>query len=188
MRYLQAQLILDYGINLLRKGRDTVNIIFKRKSVRSYLDIDVDDSTVEEIIRAGMAAPSAKNQRPWEFYVVRNKETLAKLATCTPYARPVAKAPVAIVACYRTKDVYEPMMTLLDMSCCCENMLIQAAAMEMGSVWLSFAPHPERQEPAKRALNLPEDLEVFAVLPVGYPAAQGKPIDRFEPARIHWEE
>ena len=165
-----------------------MNIIFKRKSVRSYLDIDVDDTTVEEIIRAGMAAPSAKNQRPWEFYVVRNKETLAKLATCPPYARPVAKAPVAIVACYRTKDVFEPMMTLLDMSCCCENMLIQAAAMDMGSVWLSFAPHPERQEPAKKALNLPEDLEVFAVFPIGYPSAQGKPIDRFDPARIHWEE
>ena len=78
-----------------------MNIIFKRKSVRTYLDIDVDDVTVEQIIRAGMAAPSAKNQRPWEFYVVRNKETLAKLATCTPYARPVANAPVAIVACYR---------------------------------------------------------------------------------------
>ncbi|MBR2182383.1 MAG: nitroreductase family protein, partial [Acidaminococcaceae bacterium] len=87
-----------------------MNIIFKRKSVRTYLDIDVDDATVEQIIRAGMAAPSAKNQRPWEFYVVRNKETLAKLATCTPYARPVASAPVAIVACYRTKDVFEPMM------------------------------------------------------------------------------
>ena len=165
-----------------------MNIIFKRKSVRTYLDIDVDDATVEQIIRAGMAAPSAKNQRPWEFYVVRNKETLAKLATCTPYARPVANAPVAIVACYRTKGIFEPMMTLLDMSCCCENMLIQAAALEMGSVWLSFAPHPERQEPAKKILNLPEDLEVFAVLPVGYPQGQGKIIDRFDPARIHWEE
>ena len=80
-----------------------MNIIFKRKSVRTYLDIDVDDASVEQIIRAGMAAPSAKNQRPWEFYVVRNKETLAKLATCTPYSRPVANAPVAIVACYRTR-------------------------------------------------------------------------------------
>lgn len=85
-----------------------MNIIFKRKSVRTYLDIDVDDASVEQIIRAGMAAPSAKNQRPWEFYVVRNKETLAKLATCTPYSRPVANAPVAIVACYRTNDLFAP--------------------------------------------------------------------------------
>ena len=165
-----------------------MNIIFKRKSVRTYLDIDVDDATIEQIIRAGMAAPSAKNQRPWEFYVVRNKETLEKLAACTPYARPVANAPVAIVACYRTKDLFAPLMPLLDMSCCCENMLIQAAAMDMGSVWISFAPHAERQEPAKKILNLPENLEVFAILPVGYPMAQGKPIDRFDASRIHWEE
>ena len=165
-----------------------MNIIFKRKSVRSYLDIDVDDATIEQIIRAGMAAPSAKNQRPWEFYVVHNRETLEKLAACSPFGRPMAKAPVAIVACYRTKDLYEPVMKLLDMSCCCENMLIQAAALDMGSVWLSFAPHPERQEPAKKVLNLPENVEVFAVLPVGYPMGEGKVIDRFDPARIHWEE
>ena len=165
-----------------------MNIIFKRKSIRSYLDIDVDDMTIEQIIRAGMAAPSAKNQRPWEFYVVRNKEMLEKLAACSPYGRPMAKAPVAIVACYRTNDLYEADMALLDMSCCCENMLIQASALDMGCVWLSFAPLKERQEPAKKVLNLPENLEVFAVLPVGYPMGEGKPVDRFDPARIRWEE
>ena len=165
-----------------------MNIIFKRKSIRTYLDIEVDDATVEQIIRAGMTAPSAKNQRPWEFYVVRNKETLQKLSACSPYGRPMANASVAIVACYRTKGLFEPMMTLLDMSCCCENMLIQAAALDMGSVWLSFAPHPERQEPAKKVLGLPEDLEIFAVLPVGYPKGESKPVDRFDASRIHWEE
>ena len=119
---------------------------------------------------------------------MRNKETLEKLAQCSPYGRPMAKAPVAIVACYRTKGLYAPAMPLLDMSCCCENMLIQAAALDMGSVWLSFAPHQERQEPAKKVLNLPEDLEVFAVLPVGYPTGEGKIVDRFDESRIHWEE
>ena len=165
-----------------------MNIIFKRKSIRTYLDIDVDDATVEQIIRAGMAAPSAKNQRPWEFYVVRNKETLQKLSACSPYGRPMANAPAAIVACYRTKGLFVPDMVLLDMSCCCENMLIQAAALDMGSVWLSFAPLRERQEPAKKVLGLPENLEVFAVLPVGYPMGEGKPADRFDASRIHWEE
>ena len=164
-----------------------MNIIFKRKSIRSYLDIDVDDMTIEQIIRAGMAAPSAKNQRPWEFYVVRDKELLAKLAACSPYGRPVANAPVAIVACYRTTDLFTEEMVLLDMSCCCENMLIQASALDMGSVWISFAPRKERQEPAKKVMNLPENLEVFAVLPVGYPMGAGRPVDRFDAARIHWE-
>ncbi|MBQ8920509.1 MAG: nitroreductase family protein [Acidaminococcaceae bacterium] len=165
-----------------------MNIIFKRKSIRTYLDIDVDDATVEQIIRAGMAAPSAKNQRPWEFYVVRNKETLQKLSACSPYGRPMVNAPVAIAACYRTNSLFVPDMVLLDMSCCCENMLIQAAALDMGSVWLSFAPLKERQEPAKKVLGLPENLEVFAVLPVGYPMGEGKPVDRFDASRIHWEE
>ena len=64
--------------------------IFKRVSMRTFLDIDVDDATIEKVLRAGMQAPSAVNQRPWEFYVVRNKQILAGLAKCSPYAGPVA--------------------------------------------------------------------------------------------------
>lgn len=52
---------------LFRKGTQIMNIIFKRKSVRTYLDIDVDDASVEQIIRAGMAAPSARTNGPGSF-------------------------------------------------------------------------------------------------------------------------
>lgn len=159
--------------------------VFKRVSMRTFLNVDVEEATVEQILRAGMAAPSAKNQRPWEFYVVRNRERLAQLASCSPYAGPLRNAPVVIVACCRTRGLAEPEMAYLDMSCCCENMLLEAARLDMGSVWISFAPLKERQEPAKKVLSLPEGLEVFAALPVGYPLAEGKQRDRFDSTRIH---
>lgn len=162
-----------------------MDAIFKRVSMRTFLDIDVDDVTIERILRAGMAAPSAKNQRPWEFYVIRNKEILKALSTCTPYAGPLRNAPVAIAACYRTNGLAEAEMVGLDMSCCCENMLLEAAAMDMGSVWLSFAPLPERQTAGEKVLALPENLKLFAVLPIGYPMAEAKQRDRFDPNRIH---
>ena len=47
--------------------------IFKRMSIRRFTDETVDDEAIRQIIRAGMAAPSSKNQRPWEFYVIRDK-------------------------------------------------------------------------------------------------------------------
>lgn len=162
-----------------------MNPIFKRVSMRTFLNIDVDEATIEQILRAGMAAPSAKNQRPWEFYIVRNREILMRLSACSPYAGPLRNAPVAIAACCRTGELAEPEMAYLDMSCCCENMLLEAAELDMGCVWISFAPLKERQEPAKKVLSLPEDLEVFAVLPIGYPMAEARQRDRFDPSRIH---
>ena len=114
--------------------------IFKRISIRRFTDKAVDDEAIRQIIRAGMAAPSSKNQRPWEFYVIRDRETLEALAKCSPFGIPIRNAQVAIAACYRNKDLKEPEMVLLDMSCCCENMLLEAAELGLGSVWISFAP------------------------------------------------
>ena len=159
--------------------------IFKRVSMRTFLDIDVDDATIEKILRAGMQAPSAVNQRPWEFYVVTNKQVLADLAKCSPYAGPVAKAPTAIVAVYRTTNLEAPEFVHMDMSCCVENMLLEAAQLDMGSVWISVAPVPDRMEKAKAVLTLPEDREVFAILPIGYPMGEARQRDRFDAARIH---
>ena len=90
--------------------------IFERVSVRTYLDIEVDDQSLEQILRAGMQAPSAVNQRPWEFYIVTRKEVRTALSQCSPYAGPVAKAPVAIVAVARKTHVEVPEMVPMDMS------------------------------------------------------------------------
>jgi nitroreductase len=159
--------------------------IFERVSVRTYLDIDVEDQSLEKIIRAGMQAPSAVNQRPWEFYVVTRKEVRDALSKCSPYAGPAAKAPVAIVAVARKTHLEVPEMVPMDMSCCVENMLLEAAHLHLGSVWISVAPVPERMAKAKAALGLPDDQEVFAILPVGYPLGEAKQRDRFDATRIH---
>ena len=71
--------------------------IYERRSVRSYSDKYVKEEKIEQILKAGMQAPSAGNQRPWEFLVVRDREILEKLAEASPYAKCVDKAPVAIV-------------------------------------------------------------------------------------------
>lgn len=71
--------------------------IITRTSVRSYQDKPVEDSKIEKLLRAGMAAPSAVNIQPWHFIVVKNKATLQKIAEITPNARMAKEAPLAIV-------------------------------------------------------------------------------------------
>ncbi len=78
-----------------------MNEIFHRTSIRKYLDKPVEDEKIETILQAAMAAPSAGNQQPWEFYVVKDKTTLEKLSKTSPYASCCTSAPLAFVACYR---------------------------------------------------------------------------------------
>ncbi len=78
-----------------------MNSIFHRTSVRKYTNQPVEQEKIEKILRAGMAAPSAMNQQPWEFYVVEYKEVLEKLSTCSQFAVSVEKSAVTFVVCYR---------------------------------------------------------------------------------------
>ena len=74
------------------------DVVFQRRSIRKYQARPVEPEKVERILRAGMQAPSACNQRPWEFFVVENREKIAALAKVTPYTGCAAGAPLRISA------------------------------------------------------------------------------------------
>lgn len=78
-----------------------MNSIFKRVSIRKYQDKPVEQEKIERMLRAAMAAPSACNQQPWEFYVATDKEVIGKLADSSPFAGCAKNAPVVFVPCYR---------------------------------------------------------------------------------------
>lgn len=93
-----------------------MNSIFHRISVRKYEDRPVEKEKIMEILRAGMQAPSACNQQPWEFYVVTDKEKIQKLSKVTPYTGCAAGAPVVIVPVYHTEGLIAPSFTQIDMA------------------------------------------------------------------------
>ena len=70
-----------------------MNSIFHRVSIRKFQDKPVEPEKIETLLRAAMAAPSARNQQPWEFYVVTNKDLIQKLSTVSPYAGCAKDAP-----------------------------------------------------------------------------------------------
>ena len=77
--------------------------IFHRISVRKFEDRPIEKEKIVQVLKAGMQAPSACNQQPWEFYVVTDKEKIQELSTATPYSKCAAGAPVVIVPVYRTE-------------------------------------------------------------------------------------
>lgn len=164
---------------------ETMSSIFKRVSIRKYEDRPVEQEKIERILRAAMAAPSACNQQPWEFYVVTDKELIKKLSECSPYAGCAKDAPVVLVPCYR-KTCLLPLFAQLDMSAAVENLLLEASELGLGAVWMGIAPREERMEAVGKILSLPEKLAAFAIVPCGYPAEEREQQDRYEECRVHY--
>lgn len=162
-----------------------MNSIYHRISVRKYEERPVEKEKITEILRAGMQAPSAGNQQPWEFYVVTSQTVKDELSKCSSYAGCAAKAPVVIVPVYRKNGNRFPSMVLEDMSIAQENMWLMADSLGLGGVWLGVAPEEDRMERVKRALSLPDDVEAFSLFPVGYPAESRPQQERFREDRIH---
>ncbi len=165
-----------------------MNAIFSRASVRDFLTTPLSNEQIDSLLRAGMAAPSAGNQQPWEFYVVQSQGLLYSLSKVSPYAYPAQKAPCAIVPCYRTSALRFAPYAQIDMSACCQNLLLQAVELGLGAVWLGIAPEHDRMQMVKTILRLPEGIEPFAIIPVGYPQKEVRPQDRYNPHRIHFVE
>ena len=89
-------------------GTKEMNEIFHRVSIRKYQDKPVENEKIMQILRAGMQAPSAGNQQPWEFFVVTNKEKIRELSMSHQYAGCAAGAPVLIVPVYRKEGLCAP--------------------------------------------------------------------------------
>ena len=130
--------------------------IYHRTSVRKYTEDRVERSRIMQILRAAMAAPSAGNQQPWEFFVVRDPETIRKLSEVHPYAGCAAGANVVIVSAYR-EDVQMPEYAQIDMSIAMENLWLETDAQGLGGVWLGIAPIEERMQKVEEILGMRRD-------------------------------
>ena len=118
--------------------------LFHRVSIRKFKDEAVSNEDIGYILEAAMAAPSAKNQQPWEFYVVENREVLKQLGESSPFSAPAGKAPVAIVTAYR-EECDLPEFAQIDMSIMMENLWLAAGQRAFGIFALGY-PDEERTQ------------------------------------------
>ena len=170
--------------------KDTMTVIAERTSIRRYeAGRDVPDEVVEKLLRAAMAAPTAVNLQPWEFIVVRDKGTLAKLAAANRFGGMIATAPLAIVVCGDTLQEArgEPnKWWMLDCSAATENLLLAATAQGLGAVWTAVYPHEDRIAAVREILSIPTRYVPLCVVPVGYPAdPTATPKNKWKPKKIH---
>ena len=159
--------------------------LFHRVSIRKYKDEAVSNEDIGYILEAAMAAPSAKNQQPWEFYVVENREVLKQLGESSPFSAPAGKAPVAIVTAYR-EECDLPEFAQIDMSIMMENLWLAADEIGLGGVWLGVAPREDRMKDVEKIVGIPAGQRVFGIFALGYPDEERTQQDRFDQSRIHY--
>ena len=159
--------------------------IYTRVSIRKYQPEPVEPEKITAILRAAMAAPSAGNQQPWEFYVVTNPELIEKLSTVSPYSGCAKNAPVVIVSAYHEK-LWAPMYAQIDMSIAMEHLWLACEEQGLGGVWMGIAPQEERMQAVEQLVGIPEGLRAFAIFPLGYPAEERQQQNRFDESRIHY--
>lgn len=163
-----------------------MNAIFTRTSIRQFENREVEQEKIEKIMQAAFVSPTAKNQQPWEFYVVTNKEILKQLSEVTPYATPAANAPAAIVVCYQTENLRVPEKVLIDCAIATENIWLECEELGLGGVMLGIAPNEEPMKKVEKILNVPENLRAFTIFPFGYPKNKKPQKDRFKAERVHY--
>lgn len=167
--------------------------IAARTSIRAYTSEPVPDEMVETLLRAAMAAPSAMNRQPWEFVVVNDRATLDSLASKLRYAKMLDQAPLAIVVCAETmithRDGSQTVNGLWehDASAATQNLLLAAKAIGLGAVWTA-ASDPERSSAVKEALDIPGTIMPLCVIPIGFPAENPEPKDKWKPEKIHYNK
>ena len=162
--------------------------IFERVSIRKYQDKPVEKEKIQQILKAAMAAPSAGNQQPWEFYVVTDKEKIKALSECSPYSGCAKDAPAVLVPCYRTEGLMFPEFDTIDLAIATENAWLEIDSLGLGGVWLAIAPVADRMEKADAVLGIGDKLHAYALLPFGYPAESQTQQNRYDEARVHWVE
>lgn len=163
-----------------------MNNIFNRVSIRKFKDKDIEQEKIDLLMKAAMAAPSAGNQQPWEFYIIKNKDIIKRLSKASKYAKCLENAPIAIVPVYRTQGLKFKEYAHIDMSIACENLWLEATELGLGCVWLGIAPLQDRMDIVNDIISLDDNYQAFALMAIGYPNESKKQQDRYDANRVHY--
>jgi len=145
-------------------------VLNTRRSIRSYRPDPVPDEALNRVMEAVRVSPSGSNRQPWKFYVVKDHDLRQRLMAACNDQRFVGEAPVVVVGCgydvrYNRGGYMGDMTFLVDVSIAFTQLILAARAEGLGTCWIGDFEN----EKVKETLGIPEELNVVAVTPLGYP-------------------
>ncbi len=164
--------------------------IMTRTSVRQFTGEKISQEQIDTLLRCAMAAPSALNKQPWAFVVVTDSALLERIGQEMPNTRCQNHPACAFVPCGDlTKAITDrPDFWINDVSAATENLLLAAHAMGLGGVWTGVHPSADRVKQAQALLGLPEHIIPLCIVPIGVPAENPAPKDKYQAENVHYNQ
>lgn len=157
--------------------------ILARRSIRRFRNEPVSRDKIELLLKAAMAAPSACNLQPWAFIVVDEPAALARVKEATTQGQ--YNAPLAIVVCgVYTHIPWEGDGWLQDCGGAAQNMMLEATELGLASVCIGGY----EEEPLRKALDIPDDVQPVCIVEIGYPAYTRVPHTWYTEEAVHWQK
>lgn len=159
----------------MKQFTSLMDLIEKRKSIRSYKPQDVEEEKLNYILQAFRKAPSAKNLQPWKLIVVKDKKKISDLSIACNNQTFISEAPILIVACAKEDEAYGVMGGYMnsypvDIALALEHLILAATEKGLGTCWIGAF----KEKLVKDLLDVPDNVRVVAITPVGYPAIEGR--------------
>lgn len=159
------------------------DLLKSRRSIRQFLDKEVENEKIDTILRSALLSPSSRSRKPWEFITVTDKELLLKLSNCREHSTQfLASAPlgVVVIADPDACDVW-----IEDSSIASIIIQLTAQSLDLGSCWIQIRQrlhndNKTAEDYIKDILSIPEKYRVENIIVIGYPAEDKKPYDEEE--------
>ena len=156
---------------------DFLTLAKERYSCRYFSDKKVEQEKIDKILEAARLAPTGRNSQSQRILVLTDETELNKLSGCTPYGW---NAPLVMIICYDKNECWHRDIDdfdggAQDICIVTTHMMLEVTDLGLGSTWVgAFDPFKARE-----IYNIPENLEVAAILPIGYPS------ETAHPSRLH---
>ena len=149
---------------------DLYEVMRTRRSIRSYRSDAIPEESLNRVLEAVRIAPSGSNRQPWKFILVKDEKVKRQLIPACGSQSFIAEASVIVVACghninYNRGGYMGDMSVLVDVSIAFTHLVLAARAEGLGTCWIGSFNNDE----VKRILGIPDDANVVAVTPLGYP-------------------
>ena len=163
------------------------NPILKRRSVRKFKETAIPRELIEKLLEAAMAAPSACNRRPVDFYVITNEEKLSEVSNAGRFTR--MKSPLIILVVGNLSRALPLGMAeywIHDAAAASENILIEATSLGLGSCWCGIHPQKRMMKRISEILGLTEKQIPFSLIKLGYPDEFPEPHSGYDEKRVRF--
>lgn len=161
-------------------------VLLNRRSIRKFKDTEISDEIIDKLVYFAMCAPSACNKRPWEFYVIKNKEILNEIKKASRFSN--HNAPLAIVVAGNLENSLPRDMAdywIQDCSSAITHILLEATSLELGSLWCGLYPQIRPTERVRELLSLDKKIIPLGLILIGYPDEEKEGRSQYEKEKVH---